>query len=685
MPAGDGQRREVWVAPPGRDPVGAELAAQLLARIRSCVAAGGGLDVCTRGALSVSGVGGDPAHAALWGLARVARTEHPVLGLRLFDLDPRGDVVQAVVAALTAADDEEELAVRGEDRLTARIERVPPARPDASPTRRMLPDGASARLVVARPGALDTLGFVPAPRVAPGPGEVEIEIEAAPLNFKDVMKGLGLLDEVALEATYLGTDLGMEAVGRVVRTGAGAALQEGQRVLVYRGGALRTHIVADARFAVPCPAHWRAEDAACFFVTVTAWHALAEVARLAAGETVLVHSAAGGVGLAAVGVARRLGARVIATAGTDDKRAFLRRQPGIDAVLDSRTLDFGDEVLALTGGRGVDVVLNSLGGRAIDVGLQCLAPGGRFVELGKRDLADGRPVSLRAFNRRTALLAVDLDRAAGEAPDSFPPLARTVLDELTAGRLPLLPAEVFAADRVVDAFRALASGGHIGKVAVRMDGPLPRAEGVEATFRPTPGRSWLVTGGLGGFGLATAAWLAERGVTHLVLASRRGRARGAEAAVLARLCRGGTEVTQVALDVSDSDAVHALIGRLRCAAAPLGGVVHAAAVLDDAPLDRLEPEALRRVLDAKARGAWHLHCATADADLEGFVMYGSIAAQVGNPGQAAYAAANVSLEVTRRRPRSRGRSAGPDLRSGGPSGPPRPGVPRYCGAGRARR
>ncbi|MCB9699839.1 MAG: type I polyketide synthase [Alphaproteobacteria bacterium] len=639
-----GQRadaRRVFEAGPSADAVGLDLLEALRLEVLRCAADGVGLDVCTRGAVPVGGIGGDPAHAALWGLARVARTEHPELGLRLIDLDPRGDDAQAVVAALAADDGEEEVAVRGAARHVARLCRL--AAEDPLADVREVPAGSvSARMIVGSPGAMDSLVFVPAPRPAPGPGEVEIEVEAVPLHFKDVMKAMGMLDEVALEATYLGSDLGMEALGTVSRTGEGCSLRVGDRVLVYKGGCMRSHVVADERFVVACPSTWGVDDAAGFFVSVTAWHSLVEVARLRAGETVLVQSAAGGVGLAAVGIARRLGATVIGTAGTEEKRAHLRRL-GVEHVLDSRTLDFGDDVRRLTGGRGVDVVLNSLGGRAIDVGLGCLAPGGRFVELGKRDLAEGRPISLAAFNRRVSLHAVDLDRGATEDPDAFGPLARTVLAELVAGRLDRLPVVAMPADRAEEAFRLLGSGACIGKVALSLREGTLRLAPIAGGMCPSPGRSWLVTGGLGGFGLATAGWLASQGVTHLVLAGRRGEAQGEERAIVERLARE-VAVEQVALDVSDAAAVDALVARLQASDAPLGGVIHAAAVLEDGPLASTDEASLRRVMAAKALGAVNLDRATRNVPLEAFVMYGSISARVGNPGQGAYAAANTALE-----------------------------------------
>jgi len=642
-PSGAGSVGRAWIAPDTDDPVGVDLLAALLAEVD-----GGATDlvVVTRGAWSVDGEPAqNPAHAALWGMARVVMTERPELGMRLLDVDadtrfadgPGAAGALDAAALVVAAGEAEEAALRGGRRFVARLRRAGPGSPP-TPARVVDAGEVPARLVSGDSHSLDDLRFVACRREGPAAGEVEVEVEATSLNFKDVMKAMGLLDEAALEASYLGTDLGMEAVGRVVRRGDGVDVPLGQRVLVYAGGCFRTHARVDARFVVPCPDGWTVEQAASFFVTVTAWHALVDVGRLRAGETVLVHSAAGGVGLAAVGIARALGARVIATAGTARKRAWLRDH-GVAEVFDSRTLDFADAARRVTGGRGVDVVLNALAGPAIEAGFAALAPGGRFLELGKKDLADRRTLALGAFNRRLTLAAIDLDRAATEDPDYFGPLARTVLDAFVRGTLPHLPARTFAADDAGAAFRALAGGDWIGKVVVALRGPMTVHAERGAKLRP--GRTWLVTGGLGGFGLSLATELVRQGVTHLVLASRRGVASEADRGVVEAL---GATVRTVACDVADAAAVGRLVAEIEAGDAPLGGVVHAATAYADAPLAELTPALLETALAAKARGAWNLHRATLGLDLDGFVTCSSVSAQVGNPGQAGYAAANTFLD-----------------------------------------
>lgn len=631
----------VWRVPEATDGTGTELLAALLDRVHR-----GERDllVVTRRAWTVQdSPAANPAHAALWGMARVVMTERPQLGLRLLDVDEDG-LTLSDPALRDAAGEEEESALRGGQALAGRILRCAPSLPEALAAARRVEAGTvPARLVNTSVGSLEGLRWVECPRQPPGPGRVEVRIEAASLNFKDVMKALGLLGAAALEDSYLGTDLGMEAVGTVLRAGAGVDLAVGQRVLVYAGGVLRTHAEVDARFVLPCPEGWTPEQASSFFVTATAWHALVDVGHLRAGETVLIHSAAGGVGLAAVGIARALGARVITTAGTERKRQWLRDH-GVEHVFDSRTLDFGDAVLAVTSGRGVDVVLNALAGPAIEQGLSCLAPGGRFLELGKKDLSEHRVLALGAFNRRVSLTAIDLDRAATEDPDYFPPLARAVLAAMTEGRLPHLPARSFAPEQAVAAFRALAGGDWIGKVVLTLsEGPMPLHRDRGERLQPRSDRSWLVTGGLSGFGLTLARALVDAGARHLVLASRSGAPSAEDARVLAALSRRA-EVALVRLDAADAAAVDALVARIQAGPHPLEGVVHAAATYDDRPLDGLSAAELASGMAAKAVGALNLHRATQDLDLRAFILCSSIAAQLGNPGQAVYAAANTFLD-----------------------------------------
>ncbi|MCB9602077.1 MAG: type I polyketide synthase [Sandaracinus sp.] len=596
----------------------------------------------------------------LWGFFRVAMTEHPERAVRLVDVDSHAwheeDGASAALAASLLADDEEEARVRGASRSVARVKAFSPAELASDATTEAVRIGETAVVgEVGHAGDLGSLGFVTCDRPEPGPGQVEVALDAMSLNFKDVMKAMGMLSDVALENTYLGTELGMEGAGRVVRVGPGVErLAVGDEVYLYHGGTLRSHVVVDEAFAVRKLATHDPADAATVFVFLTSWYALVHRANLRKGERVLIHSAAGGVGLSAIQIAQHLGAEVYATAGTEEKRALLREM-GIAHVFDSRSLDWADELLEITRGEGVDVVLNALAGPAIERGMQCLRTGGRFVELGKQDIASGQALGMLPFNRALSFIAVDLDRMASERPDFFLPLCEDVLGAFAAGVLRPLPRVEYGASQLEAAFRALGSGEQIGKVVVRLDGETVTARRPALASAIDPHGVYLVTGGLDGFGLATARWLADRGARHLALASRRGEARGEARALVAQLRERGVRVDERALDVTDRDAVTKLVEALDRPDRPLAGVYHAAAIIDDATIAETTWSDVARVLAAKVVGAKHLdHALRGRSGLRELVLFSSISALVGNPAQAAYAAANASLEALAAARRGRG-------------------------------
>jgi NAD(P)-dependent dehydrogenase (short-subunit alcohol dehydrogenase family) len=370
---------------------------------------------------------------------------------------------------------------------------------------------------------------------------------------------------------------------------------------------------------------------------VTAWYCLRSVANLRGGERVLIHAAAGGVGLAAVQVARALGAQVFATAGTPAKRAHVKAL-GAEAVLDSRAATFAEAILAHTGGRGVDVVLNSLTGEAIGESVRALAPRGRFVEIGKRgiwtakDVADRRPDA--------TYHVVDLGEVMAASPAVIRAVLTQVLEALGSGQLAPLPRRAFALDRVSDAFRHMAQARHIGKVVVAV--PPPRGGVPLPAVRPDA--TYLLTGGLGGLGLEVAGWLAGRGARALALVSRRAPSPEAEV-ILQRLRDQGAKVTIIQADVSRPSEVARALGEVRETMPPLSGVFHAAGGLDDALLVQQDWARFARVMGAKVEGAWALHALTRDDALDTFVLFSSAAAVLGASGQANHAAANAYLDA----------------------------------------
>ncbi|MGC8509147.1 MAG: type I polyketide synthase, partial [Thiomonas sp.] len=451
--------------------------------------------------------------------------------------------------------------------------------------------------------------------------------------------------------------LGLEVAGRVVRCGPEVTrFKPGDEVLAFAGSSLASHVCVSERAVAAKPASWSFEQAATVpTVFFTVWYALVHLARLQRGERILIHAAAGGVGLAAIQVAKLLGAEVYASAGNADKRRFVQLL-GADHVLDSRRPDFDQALLDLTKGDGVDVVLNSLAGQAIERNLRVLRPFGRFVELGKRDFYEDTPIGLRPFRNNISYFGFDADQLMALRPELSTRVFGEVMAQFAQERLTPLPYTSFPADRVVDALRHMQQGRHIGKLVIDLrERPAHIQPAQVAPRLRLPGdASYLVTGGLSGFGLATAQWLARQGARHLLLLGRRGLATPDCAPALDALRAQGVQVTVLACDVSDPAALEQALEPALAESPPLRGVIHAAMVLDDALLPNLDAARFARVLSAKLGGALNLHAVTREAPLDFFVLYSSATVMLGNPGQANYVAANAALEAFARWRRAQG-------------------------------
>ncbi|MDT0378445.1 type I polyketide synthase [Streptomyces sp. DSM 42041] len=649
----DGQRAGVAFVAPG---AGHGLAAQrdgllsltAVARAAAALPVPPAVAMVTDGAQAVvPGEIPDPGAALYWGFGRVLRREHPELGTALVDVRTGVDGwAEACARQLLGGDGEDQTALRGTDRFAGRLVRGEQQDDDgpawAGPPQpfRLRPHGS---------GLWEELAFRPQPRTAPAAGLVEVQVTAAGLNFIDVMKAMGTYPDRSAGADLLGGECAgvVSAVGPEV-----TGLAVGDRVVACGFGTVASHVTVRAEHVAPVPEHLTDVQAAGLpLVTTTAWYALADQARLEAGETVLVHSAAGGLGLAAVHAARALGATVIATAGTEEKRAYLRDR-GVEHVLDSRDLSWAAAVERITGGRGVDVVLNSLSGAAMEHGLAALAEDGRFVEVGKRDIYAARTVSLEVFAKGISFSAVDIAGLLTRRPARFARLLREVWQRVGDGTLPPLPVTEHAFRDAGETLRTMARGEHIGKLVltgperVREIVPEPLSGG-----RLRPDATYLITGGLGALGLSLAEHLADRGAGSLALLGRSAPAEAAQRRIDA-LREGGTQVTVHAADVGDRAALAGTLDRLRHELPPLRGVFHAAGVLDDAVVGNLTAPQVRKVLAPKVDGARHLDALTAEDPLDLFVLFSSVAGLVGNPGQAAYAAGNTYLDalaVARRR------------------------------------
>jgi NADPH:quinone reductase-like Zn-dependent oxidoreductase/acyl carrier protein len=492
-------------------------------------------------------------------------------------------------------------------------------------------------------GQLDTLNFAPFVQPSCGPEEVIIDVKAAGMNFRDVLKALALYPGEAPDARIFGD----EVSGIISAVGANVThVKPGDRVFGLAVFGLATQTIARSSDVRRIPANLSFEEAATLpVVFMTSWYALKSVARLRSGETVLVHAGAGGVGMAAIQIAHHLGAEVIASAGSPTKRALLETL-GVKHVIDSRRDDFAEAVMELTGRRGVDVVLNALAGEAIPMGLSCLAEGGRFIEIGKRDIYQNSRIPLWPLRRNASFHVVAMDSVlAGDES-----LTRQMLAELAElveqGVLRPLPFRVFPANSVDAAFRLMATGKHIGKVVVSFSEPFVprRGEPLVPKFEIKSDGCYLITGAFGGFGKVLADWLVKCGARYLVLSSRSG-ANTPEAEAFVRNLRDrGATVQIVKADVSSHQDVTRLLEEICSLDQPLRGIFHLAMVIDDAPLAALTRERMASVIGPKALGAWWLHQGTREMALDCFVSFSSMSAILGNPAQGNYSAANAFLD-----------------------------------------
>jgi acyl transferase domain-containing protein len=590
----------------------------------------------------------DPEQAALWGLAAVVENEHPEMMSRRLDLDAAGDVAvlaRAIGDELQSADADSQIAYRAGARYVARLS----ANRAHDKSERPLPNGPFAVRLRAY-GELDHLELALKPRRAPARGEIEVAVRAASLNFKEMLFALGMLPaHVPARASDL--VLGFEYAGYVAAVGEGVSdFKIGDAVVGAVPGSLASHVTvgADTVFAAP-PGLTLEQAAALPTVFMTAYYALIHCAKLKAGERVLIHAAAGGVGQAALQVARAIGAEVCVTANPA-KWEFLRSQGGTYLYIgNSRDLVFAEQIPAATGGKGVDVVLNSLNGEFIPKSFDVLAQGGRFVELGKKGIWSSeeakrhRPdVDYRHF---------DWGDIAREQPALYRDVFQAVLAGIAARRYRALPVQTYPVEAIVGAFRQLAQAKHLGKIVIRF--PALRDTG-EADYELIgPQRRYLVTGGTGALGLLLARHLVERGARHLLLTARR--APGAEVqAQIDRLRERGADVQIAQVDVTDRRALENVFTELHAATPPLGGVIHAAGVLDDGILTQQDGARFARVLAPKAAGASHLDALTRDAPLDFFICFSSVSALLGAAGQGNYAAANAYLDALMQRRRQQG-------------------------------
>lgn len=588
----------------------------------------------TRGAQAVGEPSGELfgrisiEQAALWGMGRVLANERSELKTVCLDLDPSEPSHNdgAVLNEILAPSRENQIAYRNGVRHVARLRRF--TRPDrtAAPS-----SGEPVRLVTSEHGFLENLRFAPATRRAPASGEVEIRVHSVGLNFRDVLNALGMLQS-QLESVPFGG----ECSGTVVAIGEGVTeVKVGDEVIAALAlGCFGSFVTARSEFVVSKPASLSLEEAATIPVAfLTARYGLVHLANIGPGDRVLIHAAAGGVGLAAVQVAQAAGAEVFATA-SPAKWDYLKSL-GIQHVMNSRTLDFANEVASLTNGEGVDIVLNSLNGDFVGRSFDCLAKGGRFVEIGKIGTWSTERVS--EVRPDVAYFRFDLVELSQTRPDIISRVLMETVEAVSSNVYRPLLYKLFQSHKTVQAFRHMAQARHTGKIIVAA--PDEHSYGIRSD------RTYLITGGMGALGLRTACWMAQEGARHLILTRHQTAITEASQKVVGELERSGVQVLVLPADITNSNDVARLLATAAAEAPPIAGIIHAAGALDDGLMVNYDWDRFGRVMAPKVSGAWSLHLATMDLPLDFFVLYSSVASLLGPTGQCSYAAGNAFLDA----------------------------------------
>ncbi|MEM9271362.1 MAG: SDR family NAD(P)-dependent oxidoreductase [Cyanobacteria bacterium P01_F01_bin.143] len=586
--------------------------------------------------------------ASLWGLGKAIALEHPELNSVRIDLDPNVGIeeqAKLLYSEITSEDIEDQVGFRDNNRYVARLVRSIKNQNSLDINRLEIPSAQSYRLTIAQRGLLENLTLEATKRVRPAAGEVEIQVMATGLNFLDLVVALGLIpqqvDGISQQHLLEINNFGGECAGQVVAVGSGVSgLKVGDRVIAIAAGSFGKYVTLNSTLVVPQPANITFEQAAAIPVNfLTAYYALAKVAQIKAGERILIHSAAGGTGMAAVQIAQQAGAEVFATASPPKWDSL--KSMGVAHIMNSRTLDFAEEVMSITEGAGVDLVLNCLtSGEFVAKSLSVVRPQGQFIEIAKRGVWDSNQVA--EVRPDVSYSVVDLVRLSQEQPD----FVRSMFLELTAkfakGIFIPPPLKLFPLPEVGNAFRYMQQAKHIGKIIVlQPDHELYAASESHLSLRGDS--TYLITGGLGGLGLLVARWMVERGAKYLVLVGR-SQASAVVQNQLQELEQAGAKIVVYQGDVSQLESLTQIFAKIEQSLPPLKGVIHSVGVLDDGVIQQLSWERFAKVMAPKVQGAWHLHQLTEGLPLDFFILFSSAASLFGSLGQSNHSAANAFLD-----------------------------------------
>ncbi|KAL4864241.1 hypothetical protein BDV12DRAFT_205831 [Aspergillus spectabilis] len=596
-----------------------------------------------------------PDHAMIQGMFRGLRMENRSskfisLALECTDLDPlyiarRAVQVFRAVAWKPVNECEQEYVERNGRLCVDRLiecdyinEQLPTFTAEVKEDESCFGDYEALKLTITTPGLLESLTFVADEQTqAPlAPDEVEIEVKASGVNFSDCLLALGRIPW---------DQFGSECSGMVSRHGSAIFdLPVGSRVCVSTEGTFQTYTRCKAGDVIRIPDEMSFTEAAALpVVFLTAFYALVYIANIQPGESILIHSAAGGTGQAAIQIARMLSAEIYATVGSEDKKALLmdRYQIPADRIFDSRNASFAKGIRRATAGNGVNVILNSLSGDLLVESWQCVAPFGRFLELGKKDILSNGNLPMRPFARNVSFQAVDLHGARKDCPSLLQRLRSDIASLIAKGSIKTLhPIHVYGSNEIEQAFRYLQSGRNTGKTVIEFRrGDLVKTRlKVQRRWNFNANATYLIAGGLGGIGRATARWMADRGARNLLLLSRSGVASIEARQVVDSIREQGIRVEVHSCDIVDYDRLRQVLEDVRETMPPIQGCIQSAMVLRPKVFENMAYQDWREAVDCKVAGTWNLH-RLLPKGLDFFIMYSSISGGIGGTAAVNYSAA----------------------------------------------
>lgn len=492
---------------------------------------------------------------------------------------------------------------------------------------------------ITTPGILENIKIIQKYLPPPKKEEVQIKIESVGINFMNLMSALGI---------YPGkkdgfATLGIELVGTITQIGAETSLHKiGDKVMGMGYHTMASHTNVNENAVIAIPKNISTEDASTMPVAyLTAYYSIVHLGKLQKGEQILIHSATGGVGLAAIYIAKSLGAEIFATAGSAEKRRYLKESLGIQHVYDSRNNDFYAQIKKDVEGKGLDMVLNSLSGEQMWYSLKLLGSFGRFVEIGKKDVYNNSKLGLEVFQHGLSYFMVDFEKILFEKPQLIQFLLLEINANIVKGEYLPLPVKRFSIDKIIHAFDEMSKANTIGKIVVDINNKNLHLFKNLSDLQIDSLGTYLLTGGYGGLGLVFAQYLAEKGAKKIILTGRSAPSKNA-LSLINQLVENGVDVKIEQVDVTDAVAVNNLISKIE---SPLRGIFHLAGVLDDSSIANYDTQKYLNTIKPKVWGATHLHESTKHLDLDYFVLFSSSAVLFGSPGQSAYASANSYMDA----------------------------------------